>query len=166
MPEPVTTKTPYSASASAIHPCSSRYLAMVLKCSASTMFARCITPSWVTYAPGIPLASTAAACKTLRAVSHGRVRLSSSFTKSCLLPTDQDRASFVSTHRLADSKEIALVVSEPGGPLANAPFARVVPGDLSDAVDRPQARKVIFLEHHSTRSQPLHGRLNVFDLPR
>src|SRR5215208_2560871 len=80
MPEALTTKTPYSASASSIHPCSSRYLAIVLKCSTSTMFARCITPSRVTYAPGMPLASTAAACKTLRAVSHGRV-LSSSFTK-------------------------------------------------------------------------------------
>src|SRR5215218_5779317 len=112
------------------------------------MFARCITPSWVTYAPGIPLASTAAACKTLRAVSHGRLRLFSSFTKSGLLPTDQHRASFVSTHRLTDSKEIALTVS-----------------DLSDAVDRPQARNVVFLEHHSTPSQPLHGRLDVFNLP-
>src|SRR5215213_5531256 len=120
-----------------------------MKCSASTIFGRCITPSWVTYAPGIPLASTAAARKTLRAVSHGRVRLSSSFTKSRLLPTDQDRASFVSTHRLTDSKEIALAVSEPG-----------------DLVDRPQARKVVFLKHHSTPSQPLHGRLDVFDLPR
>src|SRR5215216_6790639 len=67
--------------------------------------------------------------------------------------------------RLADSKEIALAVSEPSGLLANAPLARVVPGDLGDAVDRPQARKVVFLEHHSTRSQPLHGRLDVVDLP-
>src|SRR5215212_2755046 len=68
--------------------------------------------------------------------------------------------------RLADSKEIALAVPEPGGLLANAPLARVVPGNLGDVVDRPQARKVVFLEHHSTRSQPLHRRLDVFDLPR
>src|SRR5215216_5029258 len=78
----------------------------------------------------------------------------------------KDRAWSVSTHRLADSEEIALAVLEPGGLLANAPFARVVPGDLGDAVDRPQARKVVFFEHHSTRSQPLHRRLDVFDLPR
>src|SRR5215212_12247104 len=76
------------------------------------------------------------------------------------------RTSFVSAYRLADSKEIALAVSEPGSLLANAPLARVVPGNLSDAVDRPQAGKVVFLEHHSTPSQPLHGRLDVFDLPR
>src|SRR5215212_5736209 len=48
-----------------------------------------------------------------------------------------------------DSKEIALAVS-----------------DLGDVVDRPQARKVVFLERHSTPSQPLHGRLDVFNLPR
>src|SRR5919107_5607673 len=84
MPEAVTLKTPYSASASSIHPCSSRCLAIVLKCSASSMFACCITCSWTTYAPGIPLASTTTASKTLRAVSHGGVRLSSSFTKSLI----------------------------------------------------------------------------------
>src|SRR5215213_4497208 len=51
--------------------------------------------------------------------------------------------------RGALTKEIALAVS-----------------DLGDAVDRPQARKVAFLEHYSTPSQPLHDRLDVFDLPR
>src|SRR5215216_6474802 len=81
------------------------------------------------------------------------------------LPIRTEHRSCQLTYRLADSKEIALVVPEPGGLLANAPLARVVPGDLGDAVDRPQAREVVFLEHHSTRSQPLHGRLDVFDLP-
>src|SRR5215211_4688590 len=75
----------------------------------------------------------------------------------------QDRASFVSTHRLADSKEIALTVSEPGA--LTKQFALAV-SDLGDVVDCPQARKVVFLEHHSTPSQPLHGRLDVFNLPR
>src|SRR5215216_3494836 len=75
----------------------------------------------------------------------------------------QDRASFVSTHRLTDSKEIALTVSEPGA--LTKQFALAV-SDLGDVVDRPQARKVVFLEHHSAHSQPLHGRLDVFYLPR
>src|SRR5215216_4429686 len=49
---------------------------------------------------------------------------------------------------------------------ADAPFRLLGQLDLGDAVDRPQVRKVVFLEHHSTRSQPLYGRLDVFDLPR
>jgi hypothetical protein len=68
-------------------------------------------------------------------------------------------------YRLADSEEIALAVHEPGGLLANATLARVVPFDLGYAVDSLQARKVVFLEHHSTRSQLLYRRLDVFDLP-
>jgi len=47
---------------------------------------------------------------------------------------------------LADSEEITLAVPEPGGLLANAALARVVPDDLGDAVDSPQARKVVFLD--------------------
>src|SRR5215207_5073664 len=62
-----------------------------------------------------------------------------------------------------DSKEIALTISEPGALTKQIALAV---SDLGDAVDRPQARKVVFLEHHSTPSQPLHGRLDVFDLPR
>ena len=58
------------------------------------------------------------------------------------LPIRTEHRSCQLIDRLADSKEIALAVSEPGGLLANAPLARVVPGDLSDAVDRPQVRKV------------------------
>src|SRR5215208_7635275 len=62
-----------------------------------------------------------------------------------------------------DSKEIALTVSEPGALTKEIALAV---SDLGDVVDRPQARNVVFLEHHSTHSQPLHGRLDVFDLPR
>src|SRR5215211_5880218 len=62
-----------------------------------------------------------------------------------------------------DSKEIALTVSEPG--TLTKQIALAV-SDLGDVVDRPQARKVVFLEHHSAHSQPLHGRLDVFNLPR
>src|SRR5829696_9571133 len=69
----------------------------------------------------------------------------------------------MSTHRLAGSKEIALTVSEPGA--LTKQFALAV-SDLGDVVDRPQARNVVFLEHHSAPSQPLHGRLDVFYLPR
>ena len=52
------------------------------------------------------------------------------------------------------------------GVVADAEFRLLGQLDLGDAVDRPQVRKVVFLEHHSAHSQPLHGRLDVFNLPR
>src|SRR5918997_6607251 len=52
-----------------MQPRSSRYLAIARYSSGSEMFARYITWSMTTYMPGLPFASTAAACKTRRAFS-------------------------------------------------------------------------------------------------
>src|SRR5918992_965994 len=52
-----------------MQPRSSRYLAIARYSSGSEMFARYITWSMTTYMPGLPFASTAAACNTRRAFS-------------------------------------------------------------------------------------------------
>src|SRR5215207_5511937 len=95
----------------------------------------------------------------------GMAQMDRSRRVSTIYPTDQRPPWPASTHRLADPKEVAIDVPEPRGPLADAPLARVVPGDLGYATDRPQARKVVFLEHYPARPQPLHRRLDIFDLP-
>src|SRR5919106_539169 len=67
-------------------------------------------------------------------------------------------------HGLADAEQIAFAVVEPHPPLADA-LGRVVPLDLGDAVDGPQPRHVVFLEHDTPGPQLFDGSVDVVDLP-
>src|SRR5919106_6790463 len=85
------------------------------------------------------------------------------FTRGCR--TNPQRRACLSANRLADPEQVPLAVAEPGGALALAALARVVPLDLRDPVHGPQSRQVDLLELNAAPTQLGHGGLDVVHLP-
>src|SRR5262249_20601574 len=70
-----------------------------------------------------------------------------------------------SWHRLAEAEQGALAVFKPSGSLTHT-LARIVPLDIGDPIHCLQARQVVFLKDHTTRSERGYSGFDVGNIPR
>src|SRR5262245_20510895 len=75
-----------------------------------------------------------------------------------------DRTKPSRPNRLPDSQQVSFAVAEPRGPLAGT-LAGVIPADLCDSIDGPQAGQVILLKLDPPGAKHAHGCLDVVDFP-